>query len=105
MGKKRTTFNNAGISTRGVSSKSVRSAKTELDLRGMTADEALVELDRFIDSCVLSNVPSITIIHGKGTGVLRAAVQQRLKSHKNIQTFRLGAYGEGESGVTVAELK
>lgn len=105
MGKKRTTFNNAGISTRGVSSKSVRSAKTELDLRGMTADEALVELDRFIDSCVLSNVPSITIIHGKGTGVLRAAVQQRLKSHKNIKTFRLGAYGEGESGVTVAELK
>ncbi len=104
-GKKRTTFNNVGISTRGVSSKSVRSAKTELDLRGMTADEALLELDRFIDSCVLSNVPSVTIIHGKGTGVLRAAVQQRLKSHRNVKTFRLGAYGEGESGVTVAELK
>ena len=79
--------------------------KTEVDLRGMTTDEALMELDRFIDASVLSNVPTVTIIHGKGTGALRAAVQQRLKKHRSVKSFRLGTFGEGESGVTVAELK
>jgi DNA mismatch repair protein MutS2 len=71
----------------------------------MTADEALLELDRFIDGAVLSGVNMISIIHGKGTGVLRNAVNQRLRSHPNIRTFRLGVYGEGENGVTIAELK
>lgn len=81
------------------------SARTEVDLRGMTADEAIMELDRFIDSAVLSGVGQIAIIHGKGTGVLRAAVTQRLRSHPNIKSYRLGVYGEGENGVTIAELK
>jgi DNA mismatch repair protein MutS2 len=81
------------------------SIRTEVDLRGMTADEALLELDRFIDGAVLSGVNMISIIHGKGTGVLRNAVNQRLRSHPNIRTFRLGVYGEGENGVTIAELK
>ena len=80
-------------------------ARTEVDLRGMTADEAIVELDRFIDSAVLSGVGQISIIHGKGTGVLRGAVTQRLRNHPNIRSFRLGVYGEGENGVTIAELK
>ena len=79
--------------------------KTEIDLRGMTADEALMELDRYIDSSVLSGVTTITIIHGKGTGALRSAIQQHLKGHKNVKSFRLGRYGEGEAGVTVVELK
>lgn len=105
MSNKRVTVNNAGVSSRGVSSKATRDVKTELDLRGMTSDEALVELERFIDSCVLSGVPTVTIIHGKGTGALRAAVQQRLRKHRNVKTFRLGTYGEGEAGVTIAELK
>ena len=105
MSSKRVTVNNAGVSSRGVSSKATREVKTELDLRGMTSDEALVELERFIDQCVLSGVPTVTIIHGKGTGALRAAVQQRLRKHRNVKTFRLGAYGEGEAGVTIAELK
>ena len=105
MSNKRVTVNNAGVSSRGVSSKATRDVKTELDLRGMTSDEALVELERFIDSCVLSGVPTVTIIHGKGTGALRAAVQQRLRKHRNVKTFRLGPYGEGEAGVTIAELK
>ncbi|HIX65488.1 MAG TPA: endonuclease MutS2 [Candidatus Anaerotruncus excrementipullorum] len=103
--KKRVTMQGSGISTRGVGSKASREVKTELDLRGMTSDEALLELDRFIDRCVLSGVPTATIIHGKGTGALRAAVQQRLKGHRNVKSFRLGAYGEGESGVTVVEFK
>ncbi|MCI8649539.1 MAG: endonuclease MutS2 [Anaerotruncus sp.] len=105
--KKKVTLNGqqAGVSTRGVSSKANRSIKTELDLRGMTSDEAIIELDRFIDSCVLSNVPGATVIHGKGTGALRTAVHQRLKRHKNVKSYRLGVYGEGESGVTVIEFK
>ena len=82
-----------------------RSASTECDLRGMTTDEALFVLDSFIDNAVLTHVQQITIIHGKGTGALRTAVQAHLKQHRNIRTFRLGVYGEGEAGVTVAEIK
>ena len=78
---------------------------TELDLRGKTAQEALLELDQFIDAAVLSGVNILTIIHGKGTGVLRKEVQTHLKRHPSIKSFRLGTFGEGESGVTVAELK
>ena len=62
-------------------------------------------LDQYIDSCLLMGIKTITIIHGKGTGALRNAVQQHLKNHKAVRTFRLGVYGEGEDGVTIAELK
>ena len=93
------------VSTKGVTSKAERSAKTELDLRGQDAEQAIMELDAFIDNAIMSGVPSIRIIHGKGTGVLRNAVQQRLRRHRAIKSFRLGMYGEGESGVTIAELK
>ena len=78
---------------------------TEIDLRGMASDEAILELDRFIDEAVLTGIDQLTIVHGKGTGVLRAAVQKYLKGHPSIKTFRLGVYGEGEDGVTIAELK
>ena len=78
---------------------------TELDLRGQTVDEALMNLGLFIDKCVLNNIPEIRIIHGKGTGALRSAVTQELRHHPNIKVFRLGVYGEGENGVTIAELK
>ncbi len=79
--------------------------KTEIDLRGQTADEAIANLNLFIDKCVLNNIGEIRIIHGKGTGALRSAVQLELRSHPNIRKFRLGVYGEGENGVTIAELK
>lgn len=78
---------------------------TELDLRGQTVDEALMNLGLFVDKCVLNNIPEIRIIHGKGTGALRSAVTQELRHHPNIKAFRLGVYGEGENGVTIAELK
>ncbi len=94
-----------GKAMRTVKNKSEREAKTEIDLRGYTAEEALMDLDMFIDNAVMNNVNVISIIHGKGTGVLRAAVQSHLKKHKSIKTFRLGVFGEGESGVTIAELK
>ena len=86
-------------------SKTDSDISSEIDLRGKTVDEALHELTLFIDKCVLLNMHDIRIIHGKGTGALRAAVQQELRHHKNIADFRLGVYGEGESGVTIAHLK
>lgn len=95
----------SGKTSRTVRSKAERVVKTEIDLRGMTVEEALLDLDLFIDNAVLTGVHVINIIHGKGTGALRSAVQQHLKHHKSIRTYRLGVYGEGESGVTIAELK
>jgi len=89
----------------GIKSRAERVVQTELDLRGMASDEALLELDRFIDEAILSGIETIRIIHGKGTGVLRNAVKQHLKTHKSIRTHRLGVFGEGEDGVTIAELK
>jgi DNA mismatch repair protein MutS2 len=66
---------------------------------------ATLELDAFIDSAVLSHVGLLTVIHGKGTGVLRVEIAKYLKKHPNVKSFRLGTFGEGESGVTVVELK
>ncbi len=76
---------------------------TEVDLRGMDAVEAICVLDRYLDEAMRSNLSQVRIIHGKGTGTLRAAVQQSLKKNKYVKKFRLGQYGEGEDGVTIAE--
>lgn len=89
----------------GVTSRAERTATTEVDLRGMASDEAIMELDKYIDNAVMCGIPSITVIHGKGTGVLRRAVQAHLRLHKNIRSYRLGVFGEGEDGVTIAEIK
>ncbi len=94
-----------GSVSKSITSRSERSASSEVDLRGMNVEEGLMAVDQYIDNCVLSGVKTITIIHGKGTGVLRTAIHSHLKRHKCIRTFRLGVYGEGESGVTIAELK
>ena len=75
----------------------------EVDLRGMDAVEAICVLERYLDEAMRSNLSQVRIIHGKGTGVLRAAVQQELKKNKFVKKFRLGQYGEGEDGVTIAE--
>ena len=77
----------------------------ELDLRGMETLEAIPVMERYIDSAVMGKLHTVTIIHGKGTGALRQAVQQALRKNKAVKSFRLGRYGEGETGVTVVELK
>ena len=78
---------------------------TEIDVRGMTAIEAIAAVDMALDSAILTNVEQVTIIHGKGTGVLRAEIQKHLRTVKHVKSFRLGAFGEGESGVTIVTLK
>ncbi len=82
-----------------------KAAPRELDIRGMMTDEAEGVVDRFLDDAMMAKLETVTIIHGKGTGALRAAVHQRLKSSKYVKSFRLGRYGEGENGVTIVELK
>ncbi len=79
--------------------------RTELDLRGASLEEALLEVDRFLDEAFLGNLGQVYIIHGKGTGVLRSGIHEFLRKHKHVKQYRLGSYGEGGSGVTVAELK
>ena len=81
-----------------------RAASAEIDLRGKTSDEAVAELDAFIDAAIMGRLAGVTIIHGKGTGALRQAVHARLKQTKGIKSFRLGRFGEGEMGVTIVEL-
>ena len=78
---------------------------SEVDLRGMDSVEAICALSLYLDSAMRSNLSSVRIIHGKGTGALRAAVHQELKKNKFIKSFRLGIYGEGEDGVTIAEFR
>jgi DNA mismatch repair protein MutS2 len=83
----------------------MRSAPIEFDIRGQAVDEALPEVDAYLDSAIAANLETVRIIHGKGTGILRAAVHKHLKANKQIKSFRLGRYGEGEDGVTVVTLK
>jgi len=78
---------------------------SEVDLRGMDTVEAICTLSLYLDSAMRSNLPSVRIIHGKGTGALRAAVHQELKRNKFVKKYRLGVYGEGEDGVTIAEFR
>lgn len=83
----------------------IRTAQSEIDIRGFTGDEAALELDRFIDSSVLGGLGTVWIIHGKGTGALKKAVHAYLRTNPSVKEFRFGVYGEGEDGVTVVTLK
>lgn len=91
--------------SRGKRAEVTKTSNMELDIRGQTVEDAILDMDRFIDSCVLSGFTTVTIIHGKGTGALRTGVTKYLRTNKHVKSFRLGTYGEGESGVTVVELK
>ena len=92
------------------SSSSIKMSKsfaisTEINLLGMTVDEALAALDKYLDDAYLAHLPSVRIVHGKGTGALRKAVTSHLKRVSTIKSYRLGEYGEGDAGVTIAEFK
>lgn len=92
----------SGANVKRTRSENVRS---ELDLRGENLEEAIMEVDRFLDEALLGNLTLVYIIHGKGTGVLRSGIQEFLKRHKHVKSYRNGAFNEGGMGVTVAELK
>ncbi len=81
------------------------SVSMELNLLGKTVDEAVAELDKYLDDASLAHMPSVRIVHGKGTGALRKGVQNYLRRNKHVKSFRLGEFGEGDAGVTIAELK
>lgn len=76
----------------------------ELRLRRLTVDEALPKLDRYLNDAFLENIPSVRIVHGKGTGTLRRAIHQALSEHPLVKSFRIGGWGEGDTGVTIVEL-
>ena len=82
-----------------------RFANSEINVIGLTVDEAIPLVDKFLDDCFLAKIQTARIVHGKGTGKLRTAIQSFLKKHKRVKSFRVGGFGEGEMGVTVVELK
>lgn len=93
------------ISRVRVSSVKASSIKPELDLRGLNVEEAVDRVDKYIDDVVVAGLHSVMLIHGKGTGTLRKAIHDHLHDHAHVESYRLGKYGEGETGVTVVELK
>ncbi len=103
--KKQPKKTNYGSRTVHTGSKATASATSSIDLRGTTVEEAILDLDKFIDGVLRTGLNEITIIHGKGTGALRKGIHIHLRKHPNIRTFRVGTFGEGEEGVTIAELK
>ena len=82
-----------------------RTVGMRCDVRGLALDEALPEVERYLDEAFLAGLHEVTIVHGKGTGVLREGIQKHLKNYPHVKSFRRGKYGEGEEGVTVVELK
>lgn len=88
-----------------VSTQKAQRGTMELDIRGMTCDEGVYEMESFLDRAVVSHIGTVTIIHGKGTGLLRKACHQRLKQMKYVKSFRIGTFGEGEEGVTIVTLE
>ena len=85
--------------------KDAPSISLSCDVRGRALDEAIQEVDLYLDNAVMAGYHEVTIVHGKGTGVLRAGIQQHLRKHPLVKSSRLGKYGEGEDGVTIVNLK
>ncbi len=98
-------YNNRRSQTSGIKMSKSLSVSTEINLLGRTVDEALSELDKYLDDAYLAHLPSVRIVHGKGTGALRNAVHNHLKKLRYVQDYRLGEYGEGDSGVTIVTFK
>ena len=88
----------------GASMNKSRTIKPEINLLGMTVDEAIMELDKYLDDACLSHLNQVRVVHGKGTGALRKGVHEYLKKQKYVKSFRLGEFGEGDAGVTIVEL-
>ena len=92
-----------GVSYHGNMGKA-RSIKPEINLIGFTVDDAIVELDKYLDDACLSHLDQVRVVHGKGTGALRKGIHEYLKKQSYVRSFRLGEFGEGDAGVTIVEL-
>ncbi len=103
--KKQQNKKNLGSRTVHTGKSTPSASSSSIDLRGTTVEEAMLDLDKFIDGVLRTGLNEITIIHGKGTGALRKGIHVYLRKHPNIRTFRVGTFGEGEEGVTIAQLK
>ena len=103
--KKKSVEKKRTVATGSMESRMNMKAQTSVDLRGMTVEEGILELDRYIDHALRMGINEFTVIHGKGTGVLRSAVRDYLKKSKYVKTSRLGTFGEGEDGVSIVTLK
>lgn len=103
--KKKSVEKKRSVATGRMESRMNMKAQTSVDLRGMTVEEGILELDRYIDHALRMGINEFTVIHGKGTGVLRSAVRDYLKKSKYVKTSRLGTFGEGEDGVSIVTLK
>ena len=97
--------NPSGSSTSRAKLSKAASISYEINLLGRTVDEALAELDKYLDDAYLSHLPTVRVVHGKGTGALRSAVHQHLKRTSYVKSFRLGEIGEGDAGVTIVTFK
>lgn len=93
------------VKTKGMIRSKAKAIKTELDLRGTTLEEAMLDVDKYLDDAYMAGLNQVSIIHGKGTGVLRSGIKQLLKGHRHVRDFRLGNYREGGTGVTIVELR
>ena len=83
----------------------LKSVESRIDLRGMDSEEACFRTDKYLDEAYMANLGEVTVVHGKGTGILRKAINDMLKRHPHVKSYRLGVYGEGGDGVTIVELK
>ncbi|HLS53985.1 MAG TPA: Smr/MutS family protein, partial [Tissierellaceae bacterium] len=90
--------------TRNIITSKSKTIKNEIDLRGSTIEEAILDLDKYLDDSYIAGLKEVYVIHGKGTGALRKGLQDYFKRHRLIKSFRLGEYGEGGSGVTIVRL-
>ena len=93
------------VTVHAKTSQGSKTVKMSCDVRGMALDEALQEVDRYLDDATLAGLNEVTVVHGKGMGILRSGIQQHLKKHHHVKSYRLGVFGEGEDGVTVVTLK
>ena len=93
------------VKSTAVYTSKTKDVSTEVDVRGQMLEEAIMNVEKFLDDCYLAGISPVSIIHGKGTGVLRTGIQEMLRRHKYVKSYRRGKYGEGEDGVTIVELK
>lgn len=103
--KNNSTVKKENYSSPSYKTNKTKTATTEINVIGYNVEEAVFTIDKYLDDCALAKLQTVRIVHGKGTGTLRKGIHAFLKNNSHVKSFRLGTYGEGETGVTVVELK